>query len=234
MMLPADIQATDAITSMSLYETLNQYGFFSASTYNETSVTGSDLNLSIMYSTNNSGTIINETASIIFNPAKVLSYESVNQTHDGYLYYACNITLIDSNIGIPAMLPISPNPSGTGNVTLQWNLVNGFDNYSVYRSLSPITTLNGTQTLLGVVTVNQYLDVALTNGTYYFAIVAQNKYGSSDLSNCASVTVAISNPISSSSTYIWIFIAIGVAATIVIIIYLYHRHVSKNAKKRSK
>jgi hypothetical protein len=78
------------------------------------------------------------------------------------------------------------------NISLSWKEVISADSYSVYRSdsfiysitdLEPLATLTGTN----------YYDAVNQTGTYYYAVVTENEYGSSSLSNIEYVTVESSS-----------------------------------------
>ncbi|MHA1396067.1 MAG: hypothetical protein ACTSRZ_21390, partial [Promethearchaeota archaeon] len=92
----------------------------------------------------------------------------------------------------PILQAITPNPSTNGNIQLNWNEITGATSFKVFRSGNPITSENASAlTPIATPTSTSYLDSGLTNGTYYYAIVAVNYYGESDVSNCESVEVAI-------------------------------------------
>ena len=90
----------------------------------------------------------------------------------------------------PVLAAIAPNTSTTGDVTLTWTTSTGVTSYLVYRSTSAITSI---QSLAPIANVTQltYKDTDLENGTYFYAIVAVNASGTSGISNCISVVVAI-------------------------------------------
>ncbi|HMF33404.1 MAG TPA: NosD domain-containing protein, partial [Candidatus Lokiarchaeia archaeon] len=98
----------------------------------------------------------------------------------------------------PALNPIQPNPSTTGNIELTWAAVPGADNYSVYRYTSPISTLNSSVLRMGVTTLQYYRDLGVPSGSYYYVVIAENASGTSVVSNCEAVSIQIptsnSNP----------------------------------------
>jgi hypothetical protein len=82
-------------------------------------------------------------------------------------------------------------PSSSGNISLTWNSVEGAETYSIYRSMSPITDVSGLTAIITGLTAMTYQDTSLSNGTYYYVVVATNDGGDSPLSNCESVIVAL-------------------------------------------
>ncbi|MFX1401758.1 MAG: CARDB domain-containing protein [Promethearchaeota archaeon] len=83
------------------------------------------------------------------------------------------------------------NPDKNGIFDLIWTAASRANNYSVYRSSSFITHIDGSLTLLA----DEITDLTLAlsgyeDGTYYFIIVAHNDYGDR-LSNCISVIVLL-------------------------------------------
>ncbi|MFX1449704.1 MAG: hypothetical protein ACFFCM_02605, partial [Promethearchaeota archaeon] len=146
----------------------------------------------------------------------------------------------------PTVNSISPNPSTNGSINVTWNSIMGADNYLVYRDSSPITSITG-RTPIASTSDIYYNETQTINGTYYYAIVANNSKGMSIISNSQSVVVAIppeKPPISPGSFLIppiirepfnifLILIPIiigGVAVAIITSIILKHR--SSSAKKK--
>ena len=75
-------------------------------------------------------------------------------------------------------------PDTDGNFTLSWTISQYADNYSVYYSLSSITVIDETVNLLLNRTMNQSLDISIeSDGTYYFMVIAMNKYGTVNSNN---------------------------------------------------
>lgn len=113
-------------------------------------------------------------------------------------------TLISSKIGniskyndlpeTPILSPISPNPSTSAKVNLDWNEADGAIDYDVFRSNSLIISTSGIAPLTRVST-SSFQDNVNTSGIYYYAIVATNLEGNSSLSNCESVSITITNPL---------------------------------------
>ncbi|MHA1341744.1 MAG: SBBP repeat-containing protein, partial [Promethearchaeota archaeon] len=96
-------------------------------------------------------------------------------------------------INPPILDKIVPNPNTDGNVTLHWSSVEGASSYLVYRDTECITDISN---LIAIIEISgtTYNDMGLTDGTYYYVIVAKGPGGSSNMSNCESVTVVISLP----------------------------------------
>lgn len=90
----------------------------------------------------------------------------------------------------PVLEDITPDPSLTGNISLNWTDVFGATGYEVYRATTTITSIAGLTPIV-TATTSQYLDNGLTNGTYYYVVVAKNTLVSSPMSNCEAVTVTI-------------------------------------------
>jgi len=85
------------------------------------------------------------------------------------------------------------NPDKDGKFTLNWTISNGANNYSVYVYSSYITEINGSLILLLEEADTLSLPISIVaNGTYYFVAVAYNDVGNR-ISNCISVTVAITD-----------------------------------------
>ena len=102
---------------------------------------------------------------------------------------------IEVNVELPAPpgdFTLSSNagdPDDNGDFDLSWTTATWANNYSVYRSSSFITEIDGSLTLLG----NEITDLTLAlsgyeDGTYYFIVVAHNDNGDT-LSNCVEITV---------------------------------------------
>ncbi len=88
----------------------------------------------------------------------------------------------------PTLQPILPNPDEDGNISLSWDHSLYAATYDVYRSTTNITSISG---LIPLATTADtiYSDINVANGKYYYVIVAKNAAGSSNLSNCQSITV---------------------------------------------
>ncbi|MHA2253543.1 MAG: hypothetical protein ACXAD7_24505 [Candidatus Kariarchaeaceae archaeon] len=93
----------------------------------------------------------------------------------------------------PVLAPINPNPSVTGDITLNWDTDPNVHNWTVLRYDSEITDLNINDVIIvstGIVS-NTYTDTDLTSGTYWYAIAAVDTLGYAYLSNNESVVVEI-------------------------------------------
>lgn len=99
--------------------------------------------------------------------------------------------------GPPSSFSLSTNtgtPDIDGLFDLIWSTSEGADNYSVYAFDNYITTINNSLTILSHQTGNSpYLISELKNGTYYYIVVAFNKFGNIT-SNCISVEVKLFPP----------------------------------------
>ncbi|MCG3221090.1 MAG: hypothetical protein H7641_06880, partial [Candidatus Heimdallarchaeota archaeon] len=83
---------------------------------------------------------------------------------------------------------IVPNPSTTGNVSLNWKPSHLARHYYIYRDTSFISSLTGLSPL-GVSNLLSYTDYFVSNDDYYYAIVAATPYINSTISNVESVVV---------------------------------------------
>ncbi len=86
----------------------------------------------------------------------------------------------------PDLAPILPNPTDSAEIYLEWNEVQGALAYYIYRSTSNIVSVEGLSPI-GSTTAHFYNDTLLTEGTFYYVIVANNIYGNSKPSNCWSI-----------------------------------------------
>ena len=85
-------------------------------------------------------------------------------------------------------------PDYDGNFMLSWNSSERAHNYSIYIDDSFISIIDGTQTLLGnQATISPFPVIGLSNGDYYFVVVAHNKLGDK-LSNNLRVNVSLMVP----------------------------------------
>jgi hypothetical protein len=76
------------------------------------------------------------------------------------------------------------NPDPDGDFTIVWTTSTNADNYSLYRHNSLITGINGSLTLLlDESPVLLYEELDYTDGTYYFVVVAKNRWGSTMSNN---------------------------------------------------
>ncbi|HME52516.1 MAG TPA: fibronectin type III domain-containing protein [Candidatus Lokiarchaeia archaeon] len=84
-----------------------------------------------------------------------------------------------------------PNPSTNGTLFLSWTASSGATSYKLYRYTSTITTLNGSVVLVGTFSSISGVDTGLTNGTWYYVVIAVNASGESVISNCVNGVVQI-------------------------------------------
>ena len=91
----------------------------------------------------------------------------------------------------PILPDILPNPDIDGNIFFDWTDVQGAQSYRVYRHDYPITLANITSAtmLTGAITDSNYTDMGLSQGIYWYAIVAVGNTGDSLLSMSKNVTV---------------------------------------------
>jgi len=91
----------------------------------------------------------------------------------------------------PSLNPISPSQSSTGDISLSWSNT-GADNYSVYRSTSPINgNVMGATLIASGLTGTTYMDTVTSGGQYYYAIMAYMNGIGSNPSNSQNVQVNI-------------------------------------------
>ncbi|MCE7742214.1 MAG: hypothetical protein GOP50_07115, partial [Candidatus Heimdallarchaeota archaeon] len=123
------------------------------------------------------------------------------------------------------LTPFDPDIIETGNLILMWEAVPSVESYQVFRdtayiystsSLSPIAT----------VTELRFTDTLDTSGTYFYAIVATNRYGDSDSSNIESIEILDTTGLFQSFSIGEILILVGIIAvtqlvltTIVVVIF---------------
>ena len=66
--------------------------------------------------------------------------------------------------------------------------------YTVYRYNSSITDINGSLFIVNTTWNTYQNDYLISSGIYYYAIIATNETGSSDLSNNANITLILPVP----------------------------------------
>ncbi|MHA2308613.1 MAG: hypothetical protein ACXABJ_05000 [Candidatus Heimdallarchaeaceae archaeon] len=113
------------------------------------------------------------------------NYASAGTDFDIF-YKRLGLTYLRSTI----LNPISPNPSTTGDVTLNWQTVQFASKYYVYRSDSSISSTVGL-TPITVSSTTSYEDTSLINDIYYYVIVAATPYINGSMSNEALVEVDV-------------------------------------------
>jgi ABC-type transport system substrate-binding protein len=152
-------------------------------------------------------TVINEDVTLLLNEVTDLSYEASGYSYGTYYFLVVaengNGNTTSSNLVVNVETPIpepftlssnAGSPDANGNFTLTWTPSNLADNYSLYVSSSLITEITGSLTLLlDEVTDLSYDVFDYLDGTYFFAVIAKNTYGTT-LSNNIEVNVEIEEP----------------------------------------
>ncbi len=99
-----------------------------------------------------------------------------------------------NEINTPVLSPITPNPSFTGKIYLNWTESIDSDNYTIYRDFSYINGYKDSLIEIGITEETYFNDIVSVDAEYYYAICSSNETGSSDFSNCVSVSVEFPNP----------------------------------------
>jgi len=98
-------------------------------------------------------------------------------------------------VSSPILDEITPNPTTSTAINLNWNDVSGATGYYVYRATSTITSVSG-MTPIASPTSPTFADTLPdTYGTYYYVVVATDGVDNSSISNCRSVTYTIAAPV---------------------------------------
>jgi hypothetical protein len=105
-----------------------------------------------------------------------------------------NNPVVNPQVNPPGPLNLTHNaskPDDDGNFYLMWNISTGAVNYSIYVSNKTITVFNATviEKASGLNNYSYYFS-GLSNGTYFYVVVAFNNNGNST-SNCINITIAI-------------------------------------------
>ncbi|OLS14771.1 MAG: hypothetical protein RBG13Loki_1604 [Promethearchaeota archaeon CR_4] len=119
--------------------------------------------------------------------------EGVLQCYQFYNSTGTSWELTDEMVLQTPLKPVlqSPIQSGT-NVSLTWNVVTNASTYYIYRSGGSITQQSWkNMTPLGQTSASSYTDQNMTNGTYYYAVVAGNIVANSSISANQQITVVI-------------------------------------------
>ena len=139
-------------------------------------------------------------------------YDTVSESGTYYYVIVANNGTVNSQISecrsvdaliinfeelAPFLYEIDPNPSITGNITIEWEIIEGSENYYIYRETSIITTIDGLTPIgstfdayhQGWFDTFTYVDNINKSETYYYVIVAYNGEIYSSISNCESVAV---------------------------------------------
>lgn len=104
-----------------------------------------------------------------------------------------NVFIDNDCVSAPPILDsISPNPDNDGIIELNWSDISGAIRYHVYRNISVIKSADKQLRISSNVDSN-YTDIILTNGTYHYAIIAEETSNGS-ISNCENVTVTVFAP----------------------------------------
>ena len=122
----------------------------------------------------------------------------------------------------PILDAIVPNPDYDGVINLNWNDVSGATEYYIYRNTSIITSVSGL-TPIATTSVSNYQDIIISNGTYYYIIVAGNAAGNSSISNCENVKVELTEEVTEETPLeisgYNIFFLIGAICVISVVIF---------------
>ncbi|NVM55016.1 MAG: hypothetical protein HWN66_15025, partial [Candidatus Helarchaeota archaeon] len=102
----------------------------------------------------------------------------------------CENVTVAIPLSAPVLDPIVPAVDGDGIIDLNWSDVVGATTYYVFRDTSNITSVVGL-TPIASVSESNYTDTLVTNGIYYYVIVAGDAWANGSISNCENVTVAI-------------------------------------------
>lgn len=112
------------------------------------------------------------------------SYVTWNEEHSwDEIYFRKSIGSVPL---APILNPIVPNPNPNLDNLLTWTRPMEPAEFYIYKNTSFITSVDGL-TPIAKVPYNSYADIITENGTYYYAIVAENEIGNSTLSNCQGV-----------------------------------------------
>ena len=112
------------------------------------------------------------------------------------------ITLLYNNITLSSFTLTSDaeTPEYDGDFNLNWENPGNAINYTIYTHNSSITQINNTLNILGITTSRSFPITGLTDGIYYYLILARNeKYNLS--SNCLKVEVESSNDITGGTIF---------------------------------
>ena len=82
-------------------------------------------------------------------------------------------------------------PDFDGKIILTWGRVLGTKFFTIYRHHSFITEINGSLTEVGTTPEFRFVDIVLSNGTFYYAVTASNMFGESSPSQTESVEILV-------------------------------------------
>lgn len=107
---------------------------------------------------------------------------------ENYYYYSMPLKLVPDT---PVLDEVSPNPTNELSVSLEWNDDLEVDNWTVYRHSEEITesNLNVAIEIATEISDADYTDTVSELGTYWYAVVANNAYGRSGVSNSIDVVI---------------------------------------------
>ena len=167
-------------------------------------------------------------------------------TTNGFYYYVIVASNASGNSSIsncvwgwvaippepPDLNPISPSNDEDGIIILNWNVIPTATFYYIYRSKEFITSV-GNMTPIAQITTNFYQDNITENGGYYYAVVAGNATGTSNISNCVYVNVEIpSSPFI--DPLVLVLIIIGIIAIIGSSLFVYTKYFRRSKGTRIK
>ena len=116
----------------------------------------------------------------------------------------------------PFIQDVLPNPTESSSITLLWQAVPGAISYKVYVGDLYIYDVDGMIELAS--TGNSfYIDSSSDEGVYYYAVIAENRFGQSYISNCVAVYY---KPPSMSEEFIGFMLWLITLAVTVPIIYI--------------
>ncbi|MHA1821926.1 MAG: SBBP repeat-containing protein [Promethearchaeota archaeon] len=149
----------------------------------------------------------------------------INTTNAGYGAGSFDIFLIKYSfkaLSPPILSKILPNPDTDGNIALNWSNVADAKSYLVYRDTKYIASVNNLTSIVETSSTT-YNDTNLTNGTYYYIVIAKSEGEFSNISNCESIIVAIppsesTPPPSNISSFVPIIMLLSIIATISVLI----------------
>ena len=98
------------------------------------------------------------------------------------------LKVIKNNI-TPILNPILPNPDYDGIIELNWSDVVGATSYYIYRSTSPITSVEGMIPIATVFESSFQDGFYKSSGMHFYVTVAATPVWNSSISNCVNVTV---------------------------------------------
>jgi len=152
-------------------------------------------------------TEINGSLTLLLDEVTDLSYEASGYSNGNYYFLVVarngngNITSSNLLVNVEIQDPPSPftlssdagSPDANGDFNLTWTPSTYANNYSLYVYSSLITEINGSLTLLlEEVTDLSFEEFNYADGTYFFAVVAKNAYGTM-LSN--NIEIVVERPV---------------------------------------